>query len=189
MNCILIHLTLPLFEHVTCMQMTPFLSALGLGWGWGGSLNSLMPLSAGRYNQSAEVMGLRAPQRLHRGLNVAEPKHKANPLFPAMEYRSMDKASLLVHCLLQSESPNREDAIRVRGMQKQISQSDWVARHAQIKPKICKRGIPISCDCIKNSSNLNCSSYKKIQRRSFPAHLLSCCNISITRVGFARVLH
>lgn len=120
-------------------------------------MNSLMPLSAVRYNQSAEVMGLRAPQRLHTGLNMADPKHKANPLFPAMEYRSMDKASLLVHCLLQSESPNREDAIRVRGMQKQISQSDWVARHVQIKPKICKRGIPISCDCIKNSSNLNCS--------------------------------
>lgn len=53
---------------------------------------------------------------------MADPKHKANPLFPAMEYRSMDKAFLLVHCPLQSESPNRADAIRIG--EKQISQSD-----------------------------------------------------------------
>lgn len=83
MNCILIHLTLPLFEHVTCMQMTPFLSALRKGvvcgcvWGGcvcvcGGVLEFIDAIVWSK-TQSAEVMGLRALLRLNSGLNMAGP--------------------------------------------------------------------------------------------------------------------
>lgn len=55
------------FEHVTCMQMTPFLSAFGEEEK--GYLNLLMLLSGGRYNRSAEMVEMRDPQSLNTGLN------------------------------------------------------------------------------------------------------------------------
>lgn len=74
------------FEHVTCMQMTPFLSAFGEEEK--SYLNVLMPLSGGRYNRSAGVVPVRDPQSLNTGLNrthhgwaIIQNEYQENPLF------------------------------------------------------------------------------------------------------------
>lgn len=115
------------FEHVTCMQMIPFLVYPRGGKNY---LNSLMPLSGIRYNQSGEWVGKQdegpaeIKQKPHHGCS----KNKINPFTllgsaepppPKKKKLSWTRASLLIYALLQSEYPNRLDKItghiKVRG--------------------------------------------------------------------------
>lgn len=77
------------FEHVTCIQTTPILSAFGKEGKSYRYLNLLMPLSGSRYNRSADVVGTREPQSSHTGLDRThhgwaklQNADKINPVFP-----------------------------------------------------------------------------------------------------------
>ena len=104
------------FEHVTCMQMIPFLVYPREGKNY---LNPLMPLSGIRYNQSGEWVGKQdeGPAEIKQKPRHGCSKNKINPFIQlgAAKYskkmKSWTAASLLIYALLWCKYPNRLDKI------------------------------------------------------------------------------
>ena len=117
-------------------------------------LNSLMPLSGIRYNQSGEWVGKQdegpaeIKQKPHHGCS----KNKINPFIQleAAQYSKGKKNELdesfstnlhpVFNLNILIDRTRLQATSKSAGLKKQISQSDWVARHIQSELKICKTG-------------------------------------------------